>query len=457
MSFSRILQRFVEESPVAVMVRGTMENIFSAERLDRVFEETAQLQYSRELLFSTCADLMALVVSQAHRSVNAACKTRDDLPVTIKSVYNKLAGIEPAVCERMVRDTARDLADAIRQLGAAGVEPVPGYDCRIADGNHLAGTEHRLKELRNRGAAALPGQSIAVLNPQLQLIENVIPCEDGHSNERVLIPRVLELVQRKQCWIVDRNFCTCDMLFGVRQRQAYFVTRQHGSLEGTLLGRRKKIGRCDTGMLYEQQMRIDADFGRTMIVRRITIVRDRPTEKGEKEIHLLTNLPCKVTPRQIAQAYRNRWKIENAFQDLATTLRSEINTLGYPKAALFGFCVALVLFNILSVVKRAIEAADVASKIPGPISIYYLADEIAGVWRGMEIAVPANEWLAFAELTPRQLANQLKSLARNVRPHRFTTNRWTPKRPQPKRISGNRGNHVSTHRMLQKRKPKTQK
>ena len=33
----------------------------------------------------------------------------------------------------------------------------------------------------------------------------------------------------------------------------------------------------------------------------------------------------------------------------------------------------------------------------------------------------------------------------------FTTNPWTPKRPQPKRISGNRGNHVFTQPILQQR------
>jgi len=459
MALSQIMQRFVEQSPAAVMVRGTMENIFAAERLNKIFEETAQRQYSRELLFSTCADVMALVVSQVRRSVNAACKAREDIPVAMKSVYNKLAGIEPAVSERMVRETALDLAKVVRQLGAASAGPLPGFECRIIDGNHLPGTEHRLKELRRLGAAALPGHSVAVLNPQLRLIEHVVTCEDGHANERVLFPRLLGLIRQGECWIGDRNFCTWDLIVGVRQRRAYFLVRQHGSLEGELIGRRKKIGRSDTGMVYEQNLRIDHSNGSTMTVRRITLVRDQPTQKGETEIHLLTNLPRTVKPLKIAEAYRKRWTIENAFQDLATTLRSEIHTLGYPKAALFGFCVALVLFNILSVVKTAMESvAGGAHKIRGNPSSYYLADEIAGVWRGMEIAVPAKQWQdTFACLTPSQLAQQLKSLARHVRPQRFTTNRWSPKRPQPKRISGNRGNHVSTHRILQGRQATTSK
>ena len=41
--------------------------------------------------------------------------------------------------------------------------------------------------------------------------------------------------------------------------------------------------------------------------------------------------------------YRKRWTIETMFQELEAHLYFEINTLGYPKADLFGFCVALGL------------------------------------------------------------------------------------------------------------------
>ena len=52
--------------------------------------------------------------------------------------------------------------------------------------------------------------------------------------------------------------------------------------------------------------------------------------------------------------YRKRWTIETAFQELEATLDGEINTLGYPKAALFAFCVALVSYNLMSVIKAAL-------------------------------------------------------------------------------------------------------
>ena len=58
---------------------------------------------------------------------------------------------------------------------------------------------------------------------------------------------------------------------------------------------------------------------------------------------------------------------------------------------------------------------------------------------------------------PKQLTAKLKQLARQVDLKRFQTNPWTPKKPPPKRISGNRGNHVSTHALLLEREQKKPK
>jgi IS4 transposase len=56
------------------------------------------------------------------------------------------------------------------------------------------------------------------------------------------------------------------------------------------------------------------------------------------EIHLLTNLPASsVSAITAASLYRERWTLEAAFNELTLHLRCEINTLGYPKAALFAF------------------------------------------------------------------------------------------------------------------------
>jgi hypothetical protein len=461
MVFGKLFEPFVAGSPVSVMFRGTLENVLAAERLDRIFENAASRQTCRELAFSTCAELLGAVVTRIRPSLNAAYLAhRQAIAVSVQAVYDKLAGIEPAVSEALVRETASDLAKIQADMKASWPSPFPGLDVRIVDGNHLAGTQHRLKELRRIGDAALPGHTLAVLNPQRQLIEEVVVCEDGHANQKPLSARLLPRMQPRQCWIADRDFSTCDFMLGVVQRKAYFLVRQHGALQGELLGQRRRLGRIATGVVYEQPMRVTHSDGRSMVVRRITVKLDEPTRDGDMEIHLLTNLPRRWKGRPIATAYLSRWQIEAAFQRLTQILRCELNTLGYPPAALFGFCLAVVMYNALNTVIAALRATHLpalkdcekAGK-PGRFSFYYLADEIAGVWRGMALVVPPQKWIAaFAGQSPRRMAQILLWLARRTSIDRFLATPYG-KKTRKKRRPMTAQSHISTYRILQKRKP----
>ena len=48
-----VFERFVEKSPISVMVRATLERVLGAGRLDLWYERTAEKQYTHELLFFT--------------------------------------------------------------------------------------------------------------------------------------------------------------------------------------------------------------------------------------------------------------------------------------------------------------------------------------------------------------------------------------------------------------------
>ena len=95
--------------------------------------------------------------------------------------------------------------------------------------HHLPGSEHRIKELRTMGAAALPGHTLVVLDPQLMLVIDAFPCEDGHAQERSLLGQVAATVQPKDLWIDDRNFCTTGFLFLIARREGFFLVRQHAA------------------------------------------------------------------------------------------------------------------------------------------------------------------------------------------------------------------------------------
>ena len=149
--------------------------------------------------------------------------------------------------------------------------------------------------------------------------------------------------------------------------------------------------------------------------------------------------------------YRERWTIETAFQELEATLDGEINTLGYPKAALFAFCVALVSYNLMSVIKAALRAVHGAETVEEKVSGYYLADEVTMTHRGMMIAIPEDEWAVFHDLTPAEMAAVLVELAGNVRLAQYPKQPRGPKKPKPKKQSGAKIKHVSTANVLKTR------
>lgn len=156
----------------------------------------------------------------------------------------------------------------------------------------------------------------------------------------------------------------------------------------------------------------------------------------------------------VAHLYRKRWTLETLFQVLTETLNCEINTLGYPRAALFAFCIALVSYNVLSVVKAALRSVHGNEKIETEISGYYLADEIQGTYRGMMIAIPPQEWLFFKDMTIIQLSEVLKYLASHVKLSAFRRHPRGPKKPVPKRTRPKNKPHVSTAKLLAQTKDK---
>jgi hypothetical protein len=448
-------EAFVQKSPISVMVRAVLERAFHAPWIDALFERTAVRQYTRELLFSTLVALMSEVVLGVSRSIRTAYQQSEEKPsVSITSVYNKLNGVEPAVSAALVRDSATQLGPIIRQLGGMAPALLPGFRARVLDGNHLGGTEHRLKELRTMRAAALPGQALVVLDPELGLVVEVVPCEDGHAQERALLGEVLPRVEPRDLWLGDRNFCTTGFLFGIADRGGFFLIRQHAStLTWKLLGTRKRCGKTASGPVYEQAVELsNPATGATQRVRRITVELTKPTRDGETEIHLLTNVPAGAADAlTLANLYLQRWTIERMFHTLTVALTCEIKTLGYPKAALFGFCLAVVAYNAVALVQASLRAVHGPEVVEKQVSWYYVCTHIAKVYEGMMLAVPARHWRIFRTMEDAAFVGVLRHLTTNIDLAKFQKHPRGPKKPRPHRTSGAKIKHVATARIIAKR------
>jgi hypothetical protein len=442
---SAIFERFVEKTPVTVMVRAIMERIFAPEKLEQLFQDNAENQYTKELLFSHLVGLMGLVVCGIHPSVHAAYKALEKvIGVSKVALYAKINGQETKISQALVRYSSTELLAVRAEFIEANQVILAGYEVRILDGNHIGGTEHRLGVLRDESAAALPAQALAVLDPQRELVVDVFPEEDAHAQERSILPQVLEMVQEGQLWIADRNFCTHGCLSEIDKKKAYFIFREHLNIGWTELTSLKEQGSNDSGIVLEQKVQLNSG----LIVRRIVIRLEKPTRHGEKEVWLLTNLLEEVSALIVSDLYLERWQVEKMFQVITDVFNCEIKTLGYPKAALFVFCMAAVAFNILSVVRGAMKEIHGAGKIEAGLSNYYVVEELQSNYRGMEVAILAEEWEPFARMSVMEFAEYLRELARKVNLKRFSSSPRGEKRPVKKKQSDRKRPHVATFRLL---------
>ena len=441
-----ILQKYLDRAPVAVMVRATLVRTMAGSALEGIFRRHAAAQYTRGLTFTTLIRLMTGVVFRTYPSVHAVYREDSEIPVSVTSVYNKLNGLETAISAGLVAETAAAMAEVLTSLPGAPPEPLPGLRLRTLDGNHLAGTDHRLARLRACGAAARPGLALVVRDGRTGLLSHVVPCEDAYTNELALAADPLSLVEPGDLWMGDRNFCTDNYLGGIAGRGARFLVRHRA---GTTLhpgGPETDPHAYPGGAVSEQPVRLGDLECRCILIRL-----DQPLRDGTAEIRLLSNVPAdQLGARRAGGLYRTRWRIESAFQELTTSLRCEVATLGYPRAALFGFALGVVAYNLL-VTTRAALASGLGEEVgsESALSSYPMATQVSAVDQGLSIAVPESSWGRFQAMTSAEFAAWLHEVASGVdwRPYRKRPR--GPKTPVAVRRTS-RGAHRSAARELSK-------
>jgi hypothetical protein len=449
------IETALEISPLTVLVRGVLEwacpHAFFEELFDR---HCRPKQWNRKLTISAISWLMIAVVSGVRRSVFAAFQAdrATDAPTIAASaaaLYAKYGRIDPRFTTAVVRESAARMHALLTDAGIRAPFGWEGYRVTILDGTDLAGTEHRLKPLRRINAAGLPGRYVAAYDLATGLVVDAAASEDAYTSERELVAPMIAAAEPDQVFVADRNFCTGAILFGIIDRGAFFVIRQHGNnLRWRPLGEAQHVGRAETGEVWEQAIEAeDTGSGQRRRMRRIVIVLDVPTEDGDTEIALLSNLKG-VCPLRICQLYRDRWTIERHFALVKVVLHGEIEGLGRPRAALFAMGMALVAANALAVVAQALRLTHGQEEFE-KLSGYYLADEVAGNYRAVDVLVSEAEWLALGSEPAASFWVWCRATASRVRTRGFHKHPRGPKKKMPPRASGKERHHYSTYRLLQ--------
>jgi hypothetical protein len=447
------IETALEISPLTVLVRGVLEWACPHAFFEALFDrECRPRQWNRTLTISAIAWLMLTVVAGVRRSVFAAFQADQasrapTILATAAALYAKYGRIDPAFTTAAVRESAARMYDLVAAAGAPEPFGWEGYRVTVLDGTDLGGTEHRLKVLRRIKAAGLPGRYVAAYDLATGLVIDAAASEDAYTSERELVRSLLLAAVAHQLFVADRHFCTTEILFRILEGQASFVIRQHPSLRWFALKEVEFVGRVETGEVWEQPIEVEAtDSGQRRRMRRIILKLDQPTEEGETEIVLLSNLRG-VCPLRICRLYRDRWRIERHFSLVKTVLRGEIESLGRPRAALFAMGMALIAANALVVVQRALRVTHGVEEVE-KLSGYYLADEVAGNYRAVDVLVSASEWRALSSEPAGSFWSWCCRVGAQVRTRGFYKHPRGPKKPLPPRASGRDRHHYSTYRLL---------
>lgn len=453
MVMDAVIARCAEKSPITVMTRLALQHALEPAWIDELFERERGAQYQRELLFSTTVELMSLVAVGLRPSVYAAARDYADLSVSVQALYGKIKHAEPNLIRALVTGSAARLNDVLIPMIKGKAPLVPGYRLRIVDGSHLPATEKRIKPLRDIRGACLPGHSLVVYDPDLGMVVDLEPCEDAHAQERAVMSSLIERAMPGDLWIADSAFSTRNILSEWDRRGCNFIVREHGSTpHPRVLGEASYQGDVETGEVYEQAVEFTDEAGNIVKLRRIELHLTEPTKGRKTVIRLLTNLPKRrFTASKIAILYRHRWKIESMFQRLESVLHSEVKTLGHPKAALLAFGVAVLAYNVLTVLQAAISKAHEEELRESGIELspFYVALQIRACYEGMMMAVSESEWKQYDAMSASRLSKVLLEIAVHAKPKALRKSPRGPKLPK-KRPDSTKDprSHVSTARIL---------
>jgi hypothetical protein len=385
-----LFEHLANKFPVAMSVRMLFEHVFSRNVINGIFSRNAQEQYPLNEFFADIVDCMGGVVGRVHRSLHAAFKqSLLKGVISVSDFYYRVNGTEPGVCAALVRETAQRLMEVFDKLQAPRPPLVPGYETRIVDGNAIGATDHRLTVLRKTRSGPLPGKSLVIFDHERDIVRYMIYCEDGHAQERSLFDELLQCIFPGELWIADRNFATCKLLVGIAGKYAFFVIRRHANLpliengpwEVVFHEGNEVIQECHISITYE---------GKTIYARLIKKTLEKATRDGDKEIEIVTNLPADVSAKMIVDAYGKRWNIETMFSTLTTVLKCELPSLGYPRAALFAFTMAVIASNIISGMRYTIRAIH-GIEAEENVSVYHLVNDLQGTARSTDLLDDMDE------------------------------------------------------------------
>lgn len=351
--------RVLARMPLAEAVLTIWRFIADEDRLQAIFERHRGRCYEGAISFATMVQLVADALLEHSGSGNQSfSRAQEDgrLEASPRAAYGKLGRLPAALSVGLFQEMARLLGELF-PVEAQRPQPksLRRFTIITVDGKTIKRVAKRLKPLRTKTGGLLGGRTLVASERSTGLAVAFVADLDGDANDSRLVPQLLPQVRERlpgqRLWVADRGFCDPMQLSRFAAEGDSFVMRYNAKAKFTRDPEvALRAGVDPAGRSYVDEcgwLGRDGNPHRRY-VRRITLAR----EKSE-DVAVVTNLAdCRKYPAdQLLALYRERWGIEQMFQQVTEVFGLERLIGGRPEATIFQFAICLLLYNQLQLVR----------------------------------------------------------------------------------------------------------
>lgn len=343
--------------PLACATLELFDYAFDEQLLVRIYEQHRGRCYtdclSFPVLLSLLRDALLQHEGRAHRLFVEL--ERDGLePVDESNFYRKLSRMPQAVSRALLLECTKRLMSLllVRQRLLPGC--FDEFEVVVIDGKKIKNAAKKLKPTRGYSGSLLGAKGLVAmqLNSGLALAMN--DSLDGETNDVPLVadllPQVRVVIQKPILWLADRQFCDTRTMQHLLARSGdHFAVRVRQGLKFEAESSIERVN--EQGREVIDEVGLFGSGKQTMRLRRITLVRP-----GDDNVILLSDLldNRRFDALDLLKLYKQRWGIEQMFQQVTETFALEHLIGCHPQAILLQLALCLLMYNLIQMLKQYI-------------------------------------------------------------------------------------------------------
>jgi len=442
-------ESLLAKMPLAEAVLTLWRFVANEDRLQAVFDRHRGRCYEQSISFTTMVQLVADALLEHEGSGNqsfARAQESGELEATTRAAYGKLGRLPIALSVGWFGELSSAVAElfpdqAQRKTAAC----LSDFTIVTIDGKTVKRVAKRLKPLRTMGGGVIGGKALVATEYATGLAIALAADPDGDVNDARLAPDLLPQVCQQfdgpLLWVADRGFSDPLQISRFAAGDDSFVLRYNAKVkfvrdeQATV-----RDGVDDEGRPFTDECGwLGGDSNKHQCyVRRMTLYR----EDGD-DVSIVTDLfgTRKYPAQDLLNLYRERWGIEQMFQQVTEVFGLEKLIGGRPEATIFQFAFCLLLYNQMQLVR-----AYVVKHQGGEVEEVSLEQLYIDVRRELIAWAVVVGHVELSRQSAAQTRRKLDKLLKNQ-----WTDRWYKairSSPPPNKRTPKKKTHVSAYRAL---------